>query len=47
MALGLNLSRLILDFEICGVAQEEDGYFMEPFRRGMDYYGFVVKRKKG
>jgi hypothetical protein len=46
MALSLNLSRLSVDFEIYGVVPEKDGYFMEPFGRGKEYYGFVVKRKR-
>ena len=45
MALSLNLSQLRFDFEIYGVVSEEDGYFMEPFKRGKEYDGFVIKRK--
>lgn len=46
MALSLNLFHLSIDFEIYGVVPDEEGYFMEPFRKRKEYYGFVIKRKK-
>ena len=46
IALSLNLSRLSIDFEIYGVVPDDEGFFMEPFGKGREYYGFVVKRKK-
>jgi hypothetical protein len=45
MALTNNLEELSIDFEIFGVNLQKTSYWVEPFKKGKEYYGFIVKRK--
>lgn len=45
MALTNNLEELSVDFEIFGVNLHKNSYWVEPFKKGKGYYGFIVKRK--
>jgi hypothetical protein len=46
MALTVNLEELKRDFHIYGVLKGIDSFERVAFRKGVDYYGFMVKRKK-
>lgn len=46
MAITLNLDELSLDFEIIGTHTEEDTFNKEPFEKGVNYFGFLVRAKK-
>ena len=45
MALAIHFQELSMDFDIYGVHLKEDGYLIELFEKGKNYYGFAVKRK--
>jgi hypothetical protein len=45
MAITLNYIELINDFEIYGVLMDTDTFVDVPFQSGIDYFGFLVKRK--
>ena len=45
MAITNNLDELILDFNIYGVVVYDDGYILQDFKKGNDYFGFMIKRK--
>ncbi|OQP65063.1 DUF6934 family protein [Niastella populi] len=45
MAITLNLEELILDFEIVGTHNEEYTINKEPFEKGVNYFGFLVRPK--
>lgn len=46
MALTVNLEELKKDFRIYGVLKGIDTFEKVQFRKGVDYFGFMVKRKK-
>ncbi len=46
MALTINLKYLEKDFRIYGVLKGIDSFERVVFRKGVDYFGFMVKRKK-
>lgn len=46
MALAVNLEELKKDFHIYGVLKGIDTFERVSFRKGVDYFGFMVKRKK-
>jgi hypothetical protein len=46
MALTVNLEYLKKDFRIYGVLKGIDSFERVVFRKGVDYFGFMVKRKK-
>ena len=46
MALTVNLQELKKDFRIYGILKGIDTFEKVPFRKGVDYFGFMVKRKK-
>lgn len=46
MALTVNLDELKKDFRIYGVLKGIDTFEKVLFRKGVDYFGFMVKRKK-
>ena len=46
MALTVNLAELTKDFYIYGVLKGIDTFEKVTFRKGIDYFGFIVKRKK-
>ncbi|WP_276503219.1 DUF6934 family protein [Terrimonas pollutisoli] len=46
MALTVNLEELKKDFRIYGVLKGMDSFERVLFRKGVDYFGFMVKRKK-
>jgi hypothetical protein len=45
MAITNNVDKLILDFNIYGVVVYDDGYILQDFKKGNDYFGFMIKRK--
>jgi hypothetical protein len=45
MAINLYLNVLEIDFEIFGIAKELESIVMLPFEKGVDYLGFIIKRK--
>jgi hypothetical protein len=46
MAVTLNLYELSIDYQIYGVLQDmENGLVNVPFLKGVDYFGFLIKRK--
>ena len=45
MAITLNYAELDIDFEIYGVLRDADTFVDVPFQKGIDYFGFLVKRK--
>nr|WP_157963329.1 hypothetical protein [Algoriphagus litoralis] len=45
MALSLNFDELRNDFEIFGVNFTENQSTVEPFEKGKQYDGFIIKRK--
>ena len=45
MAITNNLDELALDFNIYGVVIHNDGYTIQEFKKGFDYFGFMIKRK--
>lgn len=45
MALTINLEELKKDFKIYGVLKGIDSFVKVGFRKGIDYFGFIVKRK--
>ncbi|AXY74823.1 hypothetical protein D3H65_12885 [Paraflavitalea soli] len=46
MALTINMEALKNDFHIYGVLRGMDTFERVAFRKGVDYFGFMVKRKK-
>ena len=46
MALSINFAELKKDFRIYGVLKGIDTFERVAFRKGVDYFGFMVKRKK-
>jgi hypothetical protein len=46
MALSLNLSELEKDFLIYGILKGIDSYEKMIFKKGVDYFSFMIKRKK-
>ncbi len=45
MALTNNMEDLGVDYEVFGVHLQHQSYWMEPFEKKKEYYGFIVKRK--
>jgi hypothetical protein len=45
MALTVNLNELKKDFRIYGVLRGIDSFEQLPFQKGVDYFGFIIKRK--
>jgi hypothetical protein len=45
MAITLNYERLMLDFEILGIVRDMNAFLDVPFERGVNYFGFLLKRK--
>lgn len=45
MAITNNWVELSADFELYGVQLINNAFWAEPFVKGKEYYGFVVKRK--
>ena len=45
MAISSNFDELTIDFEIFGVNLQHSDYYSEPFEKGREYIGFLVKRK--
>lgn len=45
MAITNNFDELALDFNIYGVVIHNDGYTIQEFKKGFDYFGFMIKRK--
>ena len=46
IALTVNLEELKKDFHVYGVLKGMDSFEKVTFRKGVDYFGFMVKRKK-
>ena len=46
MALTIYQNELAIDFEIIGILRDIDSFVYVPFQKGIDYFGFFVKRKK-
>jgi hypothetical protein len=46
MALSINLAELKKNFRIYGVLKGLDTFEKVPFRKEVDYYGFMIKRNK-
>lgn len=46
MALTINIVLLMNDFKIYGILKGIDTFERVVFQKGVDYYGFMVKRKK-
>lgn len=47
MAITINFEVLSVDFEIFGVLRSFDTFVDVPFEKGVDYFGFLIKRKNG
>lgn len=47
MALSINLEELTKDFFIYGVLKGIDTFQRVAFQKGVDYFGFMIKRKNG
>lgn len=47
MAITINFEVLIADFEIFGVLRSLNTFVDVPFEKGVDYFGFLIKRKNG
>lgn len=45
MILTLNFTELSRDFEIFGVSLQSTGFVAEPWIKGKDYFGFLIKKK--
>ena len=45
MALSVNFEELKNDFRIYGILKGMNAFEQVPFRRGVDYFGFMIKRK--
>ena len=46
IAISLNFHELSIDFEIWGVLRDRKGYLTKQiFQKGMNYFGFLIKRK--
>ncbi|GGH74217.1 hypothetical protein HNQ91_003820 [Filimonas zeae] len=45
MAIAVNLDELSADFEILGLVKDMEGFVHIPFRKGIDYFGFLIRRK--
>lgn len=45
MAITLNYIELVNDFEIYGVLMDRDTFVDVPFQSGIDYFGFLIKRR--
>jgi len=45
MAITLNYDELTIDFEIFGILKDIDSFVNTPFQKGVDYFGFLIKRK--
>lgn len=45
MAITINLEELLLDFEIFGIFQQLESFISVPFEKGVDYFGFLIKKK--
>lgn len=45
MAITLNLLELKKDFRIYGILKGIDTYEKVPFKKGVDYFGFIIERK--
>ncbi|BAV05477.1 hypothetical protein SAMN05421788_10571 [Filimonas lacunae] len=46
MAISVNLVELSTEFHIYGLLKDMESYVILPFQKGLDYFGFLVKRKK-
>jgi hypothetical protein len=46
IALAINLEELCKDFEIFGMNMTRGCYYATPFLKGVEYSGFLVKRKR-
>lgn len=46
MAITLNYDELEAEFEILGVLRDRNRYLDAPFKKGTDYFGFLIKKKK-
>lgn len=47
MAITINFEALTIDFEIFGVLKAIETFVDVPFEKGVNYFGFLIKRKKG
>ncbi|NII26992.1 hypothetical protein HB364_18015 [Pseudoflavitalea sp. X16] len=45
MAIALNYGELVADFEIFGIIRDMNTFLDVPFEKGVDYFGFLIKRK--
>ncbi|MEO7311060.1 MAG: hypothetical protein ABIX01_11730 [Chitinophagaceae bacterium] len=45
MAITINLSELSADFQIFGLLQDMEAFVKVPFEKGVDYFGFLVRKK--
>jgi hypothetical protein len=45
MAITINLEALTIDFEIFGVLKSLGTFIDEPFEKGVNYFGFLIRRK--
>lgn len=45
MAISLNYTELSIDFEIFGILKDPHSFIDVPFQKGVDYFGFLIKRK--
>lgn len=46
MAITINFEALSIDFEIFGVLKAVEAFVDVPFEKGVNYFGFLIKRKK-
>jgi hypothetical protein len=46
MAIALNFDELVVDFQIFGILKEEHSFINVPFQKNIDYFGFMIRRKK-
>lgn len=45
MAISLNEEELLIDFEIIGIIESEKNYTYSTFQKGVNYVGFLIRRK--
>ncbi|BAV05605.1 hypothetical protein SAMN05421788_108250 [Filimonas lacunae] len=45
MAISVNLEELSENYEILGILKDTESYVSIPFQRGLNYFGFLIKKK--
>lgn len=45
MAIALNFDELSVNFDILGILKDSESFVSIPFQKGLNFFGFLVKRK--